>query len=228
MAVLQTVLNRTQNLNYDELRQILPDNISDVFVEDYLDKQENIVTVATGSDALEVQVIENTARLDVLEPVVEQNVIDINTNEGNIATNTTNIATNTSNIATNTANIATNTGNITTVTNNFNTHDASDSEHGVTGVNVGTLDFAQTATGGVVLLADLVADVTATTTVIATADVGVAPVAYDQAYAQEQTDLINECKTKINSLINNDVLDLITQFNDLLQQMKDANQMSTT
>jgi hypothetical protein len=98
----------------------------------------------------------------------------------------------------------------------------------VTGDNVGTGDFAQTAIGGVVLLADLVADVAATTTVIATADVGAAPAAYDQAYADEQTDLINECKAKINSLINNDVLDLITQFNDLLQQMKAANQMRST
>ncbi len=113
------------------------------------------------------------------------------------------------------------------VDSNLDTHEALTTAHGVTGNNVGTENYAQTAIGGVVLLADLVANVSATTTVIATADVGAAPAAYDQAYADQQTDLINECKAKINSLINNDVNDLITQFNDLLQQMKDAKQMNT-
>jgi len=109
---------------------------------------------------------------------------------------------------------------------NLDTHESLTTAHGVTGNNIGTEDYAQTLIGGAVLLAALVNDVVATTTVIATADVGSAPATYDQTYADQQTALINECKSKINSLINNDVLDLITQFNDLLSKMKTAKQMS--
>lgn len=231
---------RKVNLNREDIRRNNP-VWDEIFVDDYENKGENLteieIQVTDNTDAIEANtaaiavntadIATNTANIATNTTDIATNASNISTNTANIATNTGNIATNTSNISTNAGNIATNTTNITTVTNNFNAHDASNSEHGVTGDNVGTGNFAQTAIGGVVLLADLVSDVSATTTVIVTADVGAAPVAYSQAYADQQTALINECKSKINSLINNDVLDLITQFNDLLQQMKDANQMNT-
>lgn len=143
-----------------------------------------------------------------------------------IEENTDAIAQNASDISDNATDIGNNTLSINDVTTNFNDHDASDSEHGVTGDNVGTEDVAQSLVGGVVFLAVNVADVSATTTEIATADVGAAPVAYAQAYAQEQTDLINECKSKINSLVNSDVLDLIKQLNAFLAANKTAKQMA--
>jgi hypothetical protein len=37
---------------------------------------------------------------------------------------------------------------------------------------------------------------------IATANVGIAPGVYNQFYQQQQTDLLNECKAKINELID--------------------------
>jgi len=227
-------LRRRAQLSYQDIKRNNP-AWDDIQVDDYLDKQNEINILVEESNTLAEQVAENTATNETQQTEIDSNTAGVSNNAATNATQQTEIDANTSTNATqqteidaNTAGVATNAGNITTVTNNFNAHDASNSEHGVTGDNVGTGDFAQTAIGRVVLLADLVADVAATTAVIAIPDVGPAPVAYDQAYADEQTDLINECKAKINSLINNDVLDLITQFNDLLQQMKDANQMSST
>lgn len=129
-------------------------------------------------------------------------------------------------ISVNSGNISTNATNITVVTNNFNTHDASDSEHDVTGNNVGTGDFATTSVGGVVRLAALVTDAAVTTATITTADIGTAGATYSQAYAQEQTDLINEEKAKINTLIT-DVTSAVTQLNAFLAANKTALQMST-
>lgn len=138
----------------------------------------------------------------------------------------TDIETNAANIANNATDIDTNATNIQTNADNFEAHDTSDSEHGVTGDNVGTEDFAQTLIGGVVLLADLVTDVAQTSSTIATADVGLAPATYTQVYAQEQTDLINELKATVNDLVT-DTTDLVTQFNELLANMKTAKQMNT-
>ncbi len=142
----------------------------------------------------------------------------------------------------------------------LNEHIESDSEHGVTGENVGTEDFAQSAIGGVVYLADLVddalestaevtiADAPASTAEVVIDDVGAAPLVYDQAYADEQTALINDIKAKHNTLLVdvntaitllNDVkakhnallIDVnltVVQFNELLTNVKAAKQMSDT
>lgn len=143
-----------------------------------------------------------------------------------IEENTDNIAQNASDISDNATDIGNNTLAINDVTTNFNNHNASDSEHGVTGDNVGTGDFATDILGGVVRLAALVADASVTSVAIATADIGAAPVAYSQAYAQEQTDLINEEKAVINTLVT-DVTDAIDQLNAFLAANKTALQMST-
>lgn len=104
-------------------------------------------------------------------------------------------------------------------------HIADDSAHGVTGENVGTEDFCTDLIGGVVLLADLVADVVDSTVEVTSPDASAAPVAYDQTQIQEIVDLANEMKGDVNQLVD-DVNDAIDQFNLLLAAMKTANQMS--
>ncbi len=219
----------------------------DLVIEDTLSKANQIATAVEEVGTLSAQVAINTQTNIDQQVEIDSNTLGVINNALGIAQNTTNIGANTSLINGHINNISgahaataisfNNTASGYTAANtqaaidegadNLDTHETLTTAHGVTGNNVGTEDYAQALIGGVVLLADLVADVSATTTVIATADVGAAPVAYDQAYADQQTALINECKAKINSLINNDVLDLITQFNNLLQQMKDAKQMNT-
>lgn len=108
----------------------------------------------------------------------------------------------------------------------FNNHVTDTSAHGVTGDNVGTEDFCTDLIGGVVLLMALVNDAVASTAEVTLADVGVAPVTYDQTYAQAQTDLINDVKAKHNTLLT-DVNNAITQLNDMIDKAKTAKQMST-
>jgi len=72
----------------------------------------------------------------------------------------------------------------------------------------------------------LVNDAVASTAEVTLADVGVAPVTYDQTYAQAQTDLINDVKAKHNTLLT-DVNNAITQLNDMIDKAKTAKQMST-
>jgi len=87
------------------------------------------------------------------------------------------------------------------------------------------LDFAASLTGGTVLLAQSVSDAAATTVKITTSDIGSAPIVYDANYAQEQSDLINECKAKINGLVD-DVDSIKTQLNAFLLSNKTAKQMA--
>ena len=128
-------------------------------------------------------------------------------------------------VAQNTIDITGNTAGIATNASNFSAHDNSDSQHGVTGDNVGTGDFPTLLVGGAVLLSALVANAVASTATVVLADVGAAPVAYSQAYAQSQTDLINDVKAKHNTLVV-DLNNVVTQFNDLIAKAIAANQMS--
>ena len=180
---------------------------------DYDDVKELLSSAGLKGNALDALALDWTQKqtnindiagsTTTLEGQVEQNTLDIFNNATDIGNNATDIGNNTTNITANTDAIALANGQL-----------------------VGNNDFAQSLIGGVVLLAANVADASITTTVIATADVGAAPAAYSQAYAQEQTDLINECKSKINSLVSSDVLDLITQLNAFLAANQTANQMS--
>ena len=118
------------------------------------------------------------------------------------------------NITTNTANITTNADNIIIVADDLSDHELLNSAHGVTGGNVGTGDFAQPVVGGVVFLAGLISDLTQ----IATVDIVVAPVAYNQVYTQSVTDLTNENKAKIN--------EIVLKVNAIISGQISANQMA--
>ncbi len=182
-------------------------NISDIvgenpswsnrMVNDYFYKQSNIIALAELSDSDADQIVKNTE----------------------------DIAVNTADIAVNTADIIVSAQNIVIVSGDLSDHELDDSAHGVLGWNVGTLDFAASLTGGTVLLAQSVSDAAVATVKITTSDIGSAPIVYDANYAQEQSDLINECKAKINGLVD-DVDSIKTQLNAFLASNKTAKQMA--
>ena len=121
--------------------------------------------------------------------------------------------------------ISDNTKAIVVVQGNLDTHEINDSAHGVEGDNVGTLDYCTPILGGVVLLAGNVADAIVMTTVITTTDLAAAPATYSQTYAGKQSDLANECKSKINGIIT-DLENIKTQLNEILLSVQAAKQMA--
>lgn len=242
MAIITTEQAKQRRQPRLTRRDILENNPlwSSLFVEDYEQKGQSLTE-------LESDVASNTDRISQNEINIAQNSEDIVQNALGIAQNATDIAANTGLINGHINNISgahaasaisydNSTSGLTAnnaqsaideIDGDLDTHKSNQSAHGVTGDNVGSEDYAQALIGGVVLLASLVNDASQTSSAIATADIGAAPATYNQAYAQQQTDLINECKSKINALVT-DAGDVITQLNDLIAKMKTAKQMSTT
>lgn len=203
-------LRRRLNLSYSDIRENNP-NWSDGQIQDYLDKQEDINTLSEVSQTLQEQVDQNTATNESQQLEIDSNTAGVNNNAANIAQNAINLA-NLSLV------VAQNSLDITAVTDNFNTHNASSSQHGVTGDNIGTEDYAQTLTGGAVLLAELVNDAVDST------------VSVDSPDATDLTSVItlaNETKADVNQVVT-DLNAAIAQLNDLLAKSKTAKQMSTT
>lgn len=117
----------------------------------------------------------------------------------------------------NTTDISTNTRNISTNTTNLNNHTASDSEHGVTGDNVGDADRPTLALGGAVLLAAAVTNAVASTVSVTSADATDLPTVIT---------LANELKADVNTLVT-DVNNAITQFNSLLANLRSSGTLDT-
>lgn len=212
-------LRRRLNLSYSDIRENNP-NWNDGQIQDYLDKQEDINTLSDASQTLQEQVDQNTSTNESQQLEIDSNTAGVNNNAANITQNAINIAANALNIAQNSLDI-------TAVTNNFNTHNASSTEHGVTGDNIGTEDYAQDTVGGAVLLAELVNDAVDSTVIVDNPDAPVAAATYSQADTQAHVDLTNELKTDVNQVVT-DLNSAITQLNDLLAKSKTAKQMSTT
>jgi hypothetical protein len=105
-------------------------------------------------------------------------------------------------------------------------HEGAVVAHGSAGNIVGNLNFCTDLVGGVVLLMDFVVSAVASTAEVTIADVGAAPVAYSQTYADSQTALINDVKAKHNTLLT-DVNNAITQLNELITNSITAKQMDT-
>lgn len=113
---------------------------------------------------------------------------------------------------------------VTQNTEDIKVHVESDSEHGVTGDNVGTEDFCTELIGGVVLLSELVNNAADSTQQITLVDITAAPASYNQTYTQTLASMANDTKAKHNQL----VLDLnaaIAQINDIISKAKTAKQM---
>lgn len=90
-------------------------------------------------------------------------------------------------------------GQISTLTTNLNNHVAAQSAHGSTGDIVGTDDYCTASVGGTVLLAAAQANAS-TATITPPVALGAAPAAYNQVYAQSQTDAINTLITNVSDL----------------------------
>lgn len=193
---------RTLNLSAGQLKQITSRQgaeWSNDLINDYLTIVQNFIDIATRID-------------DVIEQVDE---------------NTENIETNRLAIIVNADNIELNRIEIIVVKEDLQTHIDSDSEHGVLGVNVGTQNFCDELIGGVVLLSSFVADAVASTAEVTIPDVGTPPGGYTSAYAQQQTDLINDVKAKHNQLVV-EVNAVVTQLNALLLSIITAKQMAAS
>ncbi len=215
LTTAELLRQQALDLDYDDVKELLLSAGLKGDIEtlslDWTQKQININTLADSSTSIETQ--------------VALNVIAISNNATNISTNTGNITTNTSNIGTNTTNIGTNTTNITTNATNLTNHIADTSTHGVTGNIVGTTDFALTLTGGVVLLANNVADAVQSTVTVTSPDATAAPAVYDQTDAQTAVTLVNELKADLTQAITD--FNLVTaQLNAFLAANQTANQMA--
>lgn len=137
----------------------------------------------------------------------------------------TQVVQNADDIAQNVTDIAQNATDIAQNAQNLTDHEADNSAHGVTGVVVGTENFCTDVLGGVVLLMELVNDAVASTAVVTITDVSAAPLSYNQAYGQEQTDMINDIKAKHNQLLI-DMNLVVAQLNDMIAKSKTAKQMA--
>lgn len=86
-------------------------------------------------------------------------------------------------------------------------------------------DFADTETGGAVLLCESVnnaitstataSDASSSSAAVTTPDLGAAPATYSQSYADQQATLINDVKAKHNTLVS-DVNSVVTDINTLV------------
>lgn len=105
------------------------------------------------------------------------------------------------------------------------THIAASEAHGASGNIVGDLDFATEIVGGVVFKAGNIPYVPAVT-ITPPAVVGAAPAAYNQAYAQQQTDAINALIANIGTAQTGFNQSKVS-FDDLVDAMIAARQMAT-
>ncbi len=213
-TIEQQILRQSLDFSYSEIQSEHPD-WSKKAVDDYFYKQSNIYSLAANSKSSDDQVADNTAAILVNETNISINSGAIVANASDISDNADNITTNATNIGSNTTTIGTNSTNITNVTNAFNMHNGSSSQHGVTGDNIGTEDYAQSSIGGVVLLAALVADAV---------DSAVSVDSPDATDLPTVLTLANETKADVNQLVT-DLNAVITQLNEFLANNKTAKQM---
>lgn len=190
----------------------------DWLVNDYLTLLENLILLASSDDNFLLVLQQLQIDLDALElrvDVTESNISALDTRvttaEGEIVTLDGRVTVNEADIAQNALDIA--------------THVGSNSEHGATGDIVGTGDYCTELLGGTVLRAALSANAVSSTATIALAALGAAPAAYSQAYAQSQSNLINDIRTKHNTSIT-DLNNAIGVINDIIAKAKTAKQMS--
>lgn len=181
-----------------------------------------------GEDLFKLNYQENlNANVEVAEVANEANSIAEKADERNgeqdkildeyekrISDNSSRINRNSNDISNNTQAIQGNTNEINATKQALSNHTTSNSQHGVTGVNVGSEDYCQALVGGVVLLAGAVSDLSAITV-----NIGQAPATYDQAYAQSVTDAVNSLASKQSDIIN--------KVNEIIAGQKTAKQMSS-
>lgn len=203
---------------------LFPANFPIPLVESLVNQNGDLGNVAEQSNTAASSAYDANVKNEEQDTILISYGDAIDRNKRDIGTNTTNIATNAAGIAQNKQDIATNAGEIqqnatdiqsnTQAINQTNTnlsnHTGSNSQHGVTGDNVGTEDFCTATVGGVVLLAAEVADLVNYTA-------PAAPAAYDQT--EEQA-----FRTGVETAING----IIAKVNEILAGQKSSKQMDST
>lgn len=221
-TITKQILRNSLDFSYAEIEKEHP-GWSKTAVDDYFYKQSNINTLAISSEGIEAQIVINTENI---QANADNLTIHIDNANGAHAASAISYDNSISGLAAIEiqsainevdALVDANTTNITNLTTAFNTHNNSNSQHGVTGVNIGTEDYAQASTGGSVWLAALVADAVASTVTVASPD------ATDLATVLT---LANETKVDVNQLVA-DLNAVVTQLNEFLANNKTAKQMAS-
>ena len=176
----------------------------DWLVNDYLTLLENLILLASSDDNFLIVLDQLQIDLDALTLRVDATEVDIAALDVRVTTNEADIL---------------------QVTTDLATHVGGTSEHGATGNIVGTNDYCTEVTGGTVLRAAISSNAVVSTATVALPAVGAAPAAYSQAYAQEQSDLINDIRTNHNTAVA-DLNNAIGVVNDIIAKAKTAKQMS--
>lgn len=177
-------------------------------------------------DDLIAAVEANIIAISANKEAIEENALAIAQNAEDIATNSEAIVQNALAIAENATNIEANAQAIVLLVNSLDAHINARQAHNSNGDIVGFNDTAAESTVGLVARMASIADAVDTAVDITTPDIGSAPAAYDQVYAQSVTNLTNENKVAINQLAS-DLNDAIAVINNLLAESKTSGQMTT-
>ncbi len=187
-----------------DMRQMFGGKLPDKFIEDYLAGKRAIDGTIDQTNA-NTQTIET---LDVRLDTVEAQIVDLDGRVDAVEGDISALG-----------------GRVDTVETNLTNHVNEESAHGATGNIVGTGDYAQAGVGGVVLLANSVANAVASAVSVTSPDATAAPATYNQAQAQSVVALVNEMKGDVNTLVAN-LNAAITQLNALLAAERSAKQMA--
>jgi len=175
-----------------DMRQQVGKILSDRFIKDYVAIKQNIGASIDQTNANTETIETLDGRLDVAEAQIVSLDSRVDAAESDISALD---------------------GRVDTVETNLTNHVNAESAHGANGNIVGTGNYAQAGVGGVVLLANPVANATpvSTTPPIAVASAGAT---YSQAYAQSQTDAINALRQNVIDLVaaNNALVSVINQM----------------
>lgn len=191
---------------------LYPKNWPTPLVQDYQNKTEglnDVAEVANEANATASAEADRNANQDKSIDLNRKGILDVS---NTVSILSQRVIKNTKAIGNNATSIGENKQAIETNASNLKTHEELSSAHGVTGNNVGTEDFAQSLTGGVVLLAANIAEIQALQLTIADA-----PGEYSQDYTQVMANGVNSLVAKQG--------DIITLINGVLRGQKDAKQM---
>lgn len=186
---------------------LYPKNWPTPLIQDYSDKTKGINEVAEVANEANRTASGELERNEAQDKAIElnrKNILDVSNNVSVLSQRVTK----------NTAAIGENKQAIETNASNLKTHEELSSAHGVTGNNVGTEDFAQELVGGVVLMAEKLAELEKLAI-----EVPLAPGEYNQEYLQTVADSINSLVRKQG--------DIITLLNQVISTQVTAKQRAT-
>lgn len=190
---------RLQNYIFTEaeLQRTLGGKLPDQFIKDYIASKTNSTALLEAIDKNTVDIEQLAIDLAATDDALAALAVRVTTAEGEIDTLQTDLT----------------------------DHIADTVTHGSTGDIVGTDDYCSTTVGGTVLLATAVGDA-AESTVSPPASVTGAPVAYSQAYANDQTSAINSLRAFVIDL-QFDLNSAIDVINSALTTERTAKQRAT-